>query len=278
MSVTADRIVVGVDFEAQSLAAVAWTARQLAPGVRLVLVHALPPMAVPTADAPVAADAARRLRELAGSLGATAEVVVCEGDPAACLADVAAETAAELVVVGAHRDHPTPWDGLGTTAERLLRRSPAPVLVAAGALSGPPGVLLVPVAADDISEGAYDWATRLERRFDSKLAVVHVGEAPDAPVELPVWDEREAPAAEGAGEPRWRRLLAGRRPDRVFTDAVTGDAAAGILAEAERFRSGLIVVDDRALASARRRPADRLLRETARPLLVVPEAAGRPAA
>jgi nucleotide-binding universal stress UspA family protein len=289
MTLTADRIVVGVDFEAPSLAAARWTARQLAPDAELLLVHALPPADAAAGAAAggaavgpaAAADAERRLRELAAAIGAPgAAVAVREGDPAACLAAAAVETAAELIVVGAHRDHPTPWDRLGTMAERLVRQSPVPVLVAAGALSGPPGVLLVPVAADDISEVAYDWACRLERGFASKMAVVHVEGRSEAPrPELWLADEEPPPAPPAdLGLPRWRRLLADRRPDRVFTDAVGGDAATGILAEAERFHSGFIVVDDRALASARRTPADRLLRETARPLLVVPNAAAPDAA
>jgi len=133
----------------------------------------------------------------------------------------------------------------------------------------------VPVAADDISERAFDWACRLERRFDPKVAVVHVREAPPAWADAPGAGEDEAPPPESAAPSRWRRLLADRPPGRVFTDAVSGDAAAGILAEADRFRCGLIVVDDRALAPARHPDADRLLRETARPLLVVPGWADR---
>ena len=268
------RIVVGVDFGAPSVAAATWAVRYLAPGASVVLVHAAPP-----ADAAAPAggdDAATRLAALARSLGVAATTVVRDGDPAVCLAEVAAEEGAELVVVGAHRDHPTPWDGLGTTAERLVRRSPVPVVVAAGALDGAPRLLLVPVAADDISERAYAWTRRLEQRFDPKVAVVHVQDAP--PGWPAAFGRDEAPPPESAAPSRWRRLLADRPPGRVFTDAVAGDATSGILAEADRFRSGLIVVDDRALAPARRPDADRLLRETARPLLVVPGRAGGTAA
>lgn len=253
------RIVVGVDFERPSLAAAEWTARHLGAGARLVLVH----VAAATAEADDLA-----LRDLAASLGVDAAVEVRRGDPALRLAEAAAAHDAALVVIGAHLDRRSDWDHLGTTAERLVRRSSAPVLVAAGALAGPPRVLVVPVAGDDISEGAFDWARRLGRRFDPKLAVLHLEGAPSLA-------DRPPPADEPS-PPRWRRLLADRPAGRVFADAVGGEPAAGILAEAGRFADGLIVVDDRALGAGRRPASDRLLQGGAQSLLVVPEGAAGP--
>jgi nucleotide-binding universal stress UspA family protein len=275
-----DRIVVGVDFRASSVAALRWVARYLAPGAELVLVHAVVLPEPPGAPRPDAARetrraaaydaAARRLRELRRSLpGRRARLEITEGSPAEVIARVARAYDADLVVVGPHGERPGALEQLGSTAERLVRRSPVPVLLATGELAGPPRRLLVPVRAPDISPSVLRWADALERRFDARLALVHVTGAAPA-LAMAGADEDEADVVE---EPRWRHLAAAAPAGRVFTDAAWGDPTEAILAEAERFDSDLIVLDDRTLRAIHQaladEPADPLLRAAGCAVLVV---------
>lgn len=70
----------------------------------------------------------RRAAEIAVRYGLHCGVQVAAGRPAAELVRVAADLQADLLVVGAHGEHPV-RDLLGTTAQKLLRLAPCPVLV-----------------------------------------------------------------------------------------------------------------------------------------------------
>lgn len=142
-------IVAGTDFSdasAQGLARAADLAREF--GARLTLAHVVPSSlwddigaqlasavgigAQPTVDAALA-QARERLQErgraLAAAHGVACEARVSAGRPAAALAQIAAESGADLLVVGAHGAHPVRALVVGTTAQKLLRVAPCPVLV-----------------------------------------------------------------------------------------------------------------------------------------------------
>lgn len=115
-------------------------------GARLTLVHVVPQslwddmgasltaalgLGAISADAACAAVAERlqrRADEIATQHGLRCDVQVGVGRPAAELARIAATLAADLLAVGAHGAHPL-RDLLGTTAQKLLRLAPCPVLV-----------------------------------------------------------------------------------------------------------------------------------------------------
>ncbi len=63
-------------------------------------------------------------------------IVVTRGDPHAEILSVAKRAKAELIVVGAHRRNLVRNTFVGTTAERSIRASKIPVLVAAQQTSG----------------------------------------------------------------------------------------------------------------------------------------------
>lgn len=113
-------------------------------GARLELVHVLPqePGAASWAElrgataydaARVRADAMGRLQRAAGRIGADLaappELHLAQGRAHVAIASRATATGADLVVVGAHGEHWVLDVFVGTTAQRVLRAVPVPVLI-----------------------------------------------------------------------------------------------------------------------------------------------------
>jgi nucleotide-binding universal stress UspA family protein len=293
-----NRVVVGVDFSEPSEAAARWTAAHLARGAELVLVHAVdvpeppsflrgrfPPRERLVETARTGAD--KRLRELSLALGAERIwLEVREGDAAEQLAAVAAEYGADLVVVGAHGMRPGPWIRVGSTAEQITRRSPAPVLLAQGALDAPPRRLLVGLDDASIAQGVLGWARLLAERCGARVTALHVLSAPLLESLLTL-----AAVTSGTPTPTIPALESGHREDadrwarRVVEgglDAATasseiafGDPAPELLAAAQRVRADLILVGRHGAGGAR--PAllgsvtSEVLRGATCPVLVVME-------
>jgi len=133
------RVLVGVDFSASSAAALA-LARARFPGATRRLVHvtdarvtaapdlmggvtpALPdPTLLHTLES---ADGQRLAREV--MVGEEHELMV--GDPVTGLLDAAREWGADLIVVGTHAQGALEHFFVGSTAEKIVARSPVPVL------------------------------------------------------------------------------------------------------------------------------------------------------
>ena len=263
-----EKVVVGMDFSAPAVAGARWLAKHVAPAAELVLVHAIdvptPPPFVrdalpPAADIETAARdfAETRLRELASSLpAATVRIEIRVGRPHDVLAAVAEEVGADLVLVGPHGERPRPWKLLGTSAERLVRTSPVPVLVAIDARDAAPRRLLAPVDDADITLHVLDWARRVAESFDGEVTVLHVldgGEHSHVSVmaQLLTRDygsasKRVEDAAREAGV-RWLETLTatGLGRDRVNAAVTFGKAGDAILAMAQDMESDLIVIGRR---------------------------------
>lgn len=181
-----NRVVVGMDFSAPAIGAAKWVAEHFAPTAELMLVHAidvpttpafmrgvLPPDDVIEAAARDHAEA--RLRDLAILI--PAQILRTEirvGAAHAVLTDVAEESGADLLVVGQHGDRPRPWKPLGTTAERLVRSSPVPVLVATNPGATAPRRMLAPVDVSDTTPNVLAWARFLAESFNGEVTVMHV--------------------------------------------------------------------------------------------------------
>ncbi|MBF9033648.1 universal stress protein [Rhodobacterales bacterium HKCCE2091] len=108
----------------------------------------------------LAAEAREELGTLAASISDHAvEIRVELGEPVRNIAAAAADTAADLVVLGVHRPRPF-WDTFtGTTMERIVRAVPMPVLLAADAVDHDyrtllAGIDLSPACAAAIVAGA----------------------------------------------------------------------------------------------------------------------------
>jgi nucleotide-binding universal stress UspA family protein len=171
-----DRIVVGIDFSPASTAALRWVVRHL-PDAELVLAHAIDP--VPGSSRAGQGDAEQalraRLQAIADSLGSRKPVRIelREDRPPAALAYVAESSGADLIAVGPHGgEESTP--GIGSTAERLIRMSPIPVLLVAHPRDR--AVQRVVVAADqvDLMPEVMHTADAFARGEGAQVTLAHV--------------------------------------------------------------------------------------------------------
>jgi nucleotide-binding universal stress UspA family protein len=291
------RAVVGIDFSESSLAAATWVAGHVAPGVELVLVHALhvpePPSFLQGKYPPrerlietARAGAERRLRELSGPIAAGliwTEVRV--GAPDEQIVSVAAEYHADLIVVGSHGERPGLWSRLGSTAERVLSRAAVPVLVVQGAPRTPPRKLLVAVDDSDVTLWVLEWARALVRRFDATATVLYVVTPSLATLDpliavggvmpVPSTTAVEIEQSVRAAAMRWLEERIGTQESGAGLQpaVAVGAPASTILAEAAERGSDLIVLGSRGLGTAKRlllgSVSGSVLRRADRPVLVV---------
>jgi nucleotide-binding universal stress UspA family protein len=263
------RVVIGVDFTQPSIRAATWVAQRFAADAEVVLLHCLSPLLLErnVADAREGADA--HLRDLGLTIGRKrSSYRIRIGDPARCLADLAAEVDADLIAVGAHEEHPDRLPALGSTAERLVSCSPVPVLLCSAPPAGAPRSVLLPLHAVEVSVDLADWTSGLADRFDANLTLVHV-EASEA--ERRITSERCAAHRTSQRMTPWSRVARERPPHRVFVDAVLGDTADAVLSEAQRFGTELVLLE--AAEDDLTRPGsatNRVLRNAECPVLVVP--------
>lgn len=260
-----DRIVIGVDFGAASIAGARWAAGQLAPDAELVLVNAvdlpspapflrraLPPVQELAAAARDHAE--RCLGEIARSLpSASVRTLVKVGRAHEVLADTARDLGAQLLVVGPHGDRARVWKPLGTTAERLVRAATIPVLVAANPRAAAPRRILVPVDESEITPYVLAAARGMATHFDADVTVVHVlaNAVASHAASLPAQAGRSARAPSEAladvmteTATRWLEELAvrGHGGERVSAAVTVGAAPDAILALAESIDTDLIVM------------------------------------
>ena len=234
------RVVIGVDLTEASARAATWVASRFAPDAEMVLLHCLDPMLLQrqSAEARDAADAV--LRELARDIGGKrSSYRIRIGDPARCLAELAAEVDADLIAVGAHEEHPSRLPALGTTAERLVRCSPVPVLLCATTPAGAPRSVLLPLESVEVTNELADWTGALAERFDAQLTLIHVEPTDREHLLTSSGAVRTRPLASTTP---WSRVARQRPPHRVFVDAVLGDSAQAVLAESKRFGTELVLM------------------------------------
>lgn len=291
-----DRVVVGMDFSEPAEAAARWTARHFAPGAEMVLVHVIavpepprffkgkfPPRETVVETARSGAD--RRMRELSESLGANRIwMEIREGDPAEQIDAVAAEYAADVVIVGPHGARPGIWDRPGGTAEKLVRESKYPVLLARNPGDRAPGRLLVPLDESPVTSRVLEWARSLGERDGTEITLLHVvsstmlnellsAGAVISGVMVPIPDQVLTNAEMDAGG--WLQQLASdAQLDRpgVSTLVKAGDPADEILIAAEQLGADLIVMGSSAhglRAAILGSVAREVLRAAKTPVLVV---------
>jgi nucleotide-binding universal stress UspA family protein len=96
------------------------------------------------------------------------------GTPFAELIAACRELGAGLLVVGARKRSGLTDLLLGSTAERVLRKAPVPVLLARRALAEKPACILAPTDFSDASRPALSEAIALARRWGARLVLLHV--------------------------------------------------------------------------------------------------------
>lgn len=293
---THERVVIGVDFSEASIAAIHWVRRALAPDAELVLVHAIevpePPAFLRGLHAPredVVSTASRgaevRFRELRASLApgrVWTEIRVSRASE--CLAAVAAEYGASLVVIGTHRERPGVWNRLGTTAERVLSISPVPVVLTTGQLRDAPAHLLVPVDDADSFAQLIGWLHALVRIHRSRITTLHVVPSSTLGYLLtgvgvgvgsvgPVVTAPDDLLAMEAEQWKQRLLAAGLDGERVSCEVIFGEPGRAILEACTRLSADMVVMGRSGAGRIRRALMGSVTREVLRgatcPVLVV---------
>jgi nucleotide-binding universal stress UspA family protein len=121
--------------------------------------------------------ASAHLLQIAGSpalAGVSIATHVRVGSPFAELLAVARAQAHDQIVVGARRRGGLSEMLLGSTAERVLRKAPTPVLLAKAPLAEPPRCIVAPTDFSDASRPAIEEAIALARRWQARLVLLHV--------------------------------------------------------------------------------------------------------
>jgi nucleotide-binding universal stress UspA family protein len=141
-------------------------------------------------DSEVVASARAQLTALAkrdkkSGVAVTCSVFVRAGNPFHTITTAAHEHEAELIVIATHGRTGAERVLLGSTAERVVRHAPCPVLTVPTRTQSkrtgktPPFKLrkiLVPIDFSGISKDALPWATFLAARFGAELILLHVVE------------------------------------------------------------------------------------------------------
>lgn len=263
------RLLVAVDLSEASREAARWTAEHFAPGADLELVHVLdveePPdfLGGPTASY---VEHLRRMRQEAeaalsawvGELQGNPTVTFRQGRPTSEIVQAALEVQPDVVVVGEHEQRGLQgW--LGSTAERLLATSPAPVLVAQRMPSASPRRVLAAIDESDLATGVLIWARFLSERWNASLRAIYV-------LDLTRYSAlylggAGAVVEEARERAAWRtesidwfeaQLRATGLEGRVESEVIAGEPANRILETADAIGAELIVVGSRGSGTAGR--------------------------
>jgi nucleotide-binding universal stress UspA family protein len=167
------------------------------------------------------------------------------GSPAAEIVACAKETGADLLVLGAAHHGQLERLFVGSTANRVIRLSPVPCLVAAT----PRTARRILAAADEsaFGEGAIHAALAVALSTGSEVRCVHVATAPPGKARTDEttladlkahFDRFVREAREGFA----KRLEAGLRPPDVSVALRVGDVADEILAEASECDADLLAI------------------------------------
>ena len=181
-----DTMLIAVDFSETAARAAQWAAREFAPDANIVLLHVIDPpdrprfARHPLPPEKILEDAARehaetQLRALSERLGrrdVRSEIRV--GRPYEQVSTVATEVNADLVVIGPHGDRPRPWNFLGTTADRIARTSPVPILIVTDPRPHAPKRILVTVDDATVTPRVVEWTRMLAEQFDASVTVLNV--------------------------------------------------------------------------------------------------------
>lgn len=275
------RVAIGMDFAEPSVRAASWIADQLSGTADILLVHAVDapvpddlaaPRPRPDADISrdVQASATERLQQLARDLPARSVEVRTDGDrPAWAISRAADEWGADLVVVGPHDGTNSAWERLGSTAERIVRMSAVPVLMAAAVPAHPIGSILVAVDHVDLTPAVLHWAGLVASATGARVTLLHALETTVRPGEV------AGGHLEQGAERKWLAALAAELPStaNVLLEVVSGEADSVVLSAARRTAADLIVLGRR--GRGRSVPAvlgstvSRVLRRAPCPVLVV---------
>ena len=187
-------------------------------------------------------------RTIADMDGVATEEVVVTGDAFAGILRAAEEIEPDLVVVGPHRRQLLDAF-VGTTAERSIRRSRRPVLMANGVPSGRYDRSLLAVDLDDVSRSALEAARRLGFLERTQPIALHLFDAPAAGMmkrgmEVPAAVDHYVDREEQRASTELHAFLsaAGMQHVKKLLKPAEGSPAGRILASADEQGVDLIVM------------------------------------
>ncbi|MFB6120415.1 MAG: universal stress protein [Halobacteriaceae archaeon] len=278
-----DRLLVGVDGSAcgRRAARVAMRAAK-AWDASVAVIHVAPPDEESDRGTEILAE----VRELGDAVGMGVETDLERGNPPTVLTDRAHEDDADLVAVGRQGETGLTERLLGSTAERVVRRSGTPTLVVPNREDVtervPPSAVLAPTDGSETGERAAPAAATAAAESDAPL---HVVSAVDVQSEAGVFDaggvsrsyvERLEAAAEEKTASYADEAVAAA-PDVELQEAVVrGPPHEAIEDHTEAVGADLVVMASRGEATLAGHVlgsvADRVLRVVDVPVLVVPAA------
>jgi len=281
-----DKIAVATDFSARSDQAVL-RAKLIAQktGAELALIHIVDddqPEEVIVSSRSIAMSVLRGIARTLENDGVAADPVVGVGDIARGILAAADAVAADLIVVGPHRKRPADVF-IGTTVERVVRRSERPLLVAVGSPSKHHRRTLLAIDFDDASKAAARAALDLGVFDHTDVVVMHAFDAMGDGLMLRTFAPPSEVNAYRAGE-RINTIsalhdLLGELSLPVSTTrvvAMNGSPARTILESAEHEAADLIIVGTNQRKGFARllvgSIAGDVIRDTQRDILIVPTA------
>ena len=203
----------------------------------------------PTGDQELVARATEHLRQTTSGptfAGVAISHHVRVGAPFSELIAACQELGDGLLVIGARKRSSLSELLVGSTAEKVLRKAPVPVLLARRALPEKPTCILAPTDFSDASRAALEEAIALARRWGARLVLLHVIEpivqayawATDlAGGEIYVIEPAEL-------QPEWDALIATLDLNGVQWEQQTikGEVSSTVAAAAQSFTADLIVM------------------------------------
>ena len=297
-----ERILICTDFSQAATAGAKWVSEHFAPDAELTLLHVVEPPdqprfasgLLPAADviqAVAREDAVMRMREISSYLTASEpRIEIRVGTPHEVVVNVAREGGFDVVVIGPHGDRPRRSRFLGTTADRVVRTSTVPVLVATHPRAGAPLNFLVPVDERSVTPLVLEATRELADRFDAAVTLLHVWSnavySHVASMSYATAHGKEQAARDDIARElheasvHWLNEVAraGIARDRVTATVTYGNAGEMTIATAASVHADLIILG-RATASILR-PAllgstiGTVLHEARCPILVVTESSG----
>jgi nucleotide-binding universal stress UspA family protein len=257
---TLNRIIVGHDLRAggsKALESAAVLAQGCGAGLRVVHVveplHAYQrlshPLTSPYSADEIAEKAGARLKVLVSDAPLArlqAEYEVRIGKPFVELIIAQRAWLANLIVIGTTAEPEEPF--LGSTAERLVRKAPVPVMVAKKRLAPEPKTLLLPTDFSACARKAAQAALALAKGFDARVIFLHILEpypehtiayVHELGVSLPI-----PPPTPEQIEPEWEAFLSDLPLEKIRWEKHVGEGpvASAIVRQVQHTGADMIVI------------------------------------
>lgn len=184
--------------------------------------------------------------------GVECTAMLAFGAPDEAIIEAGIEAGADLIVMGPHRRQSLKDIFVGTTVERVIRKSPLPVLMTVAPPAGAYARAMVAVDLSENAAAAIDAVRRLELAKGSPTGVVHVFEAPAQGLMLRASTTSDQLREYIAGQ-RARASAdldvflqhAGMRPDFRLIELADDTPARTIVSCAARTKADLLVIGTR---------------------------------